>query len=163
MIDTSEEDPILKEFGLDRRATSAEKAAAVLAKETKQFITISASSFALYNFTLLFQDIKMGKQIGWKENAKFSAMIGCNIAGQETLTTLIADTIAMSRGRRAFYDPIIGGTIAGAVFEYPNGWESMKRGAVNGAMTQAMLSSFTYALRKLSETQQEEEEEKKKK
>ena len=153
MIKTGDEDPILVEFGLNNNASFSQKSAAVIGKGVRNFVEISSSTFAIYNFIYLFDNIKNNQPINWKNNAKYSALISCRFAAEQSLTIVLADSFAFCRGRRSFYDPVLAGGISGATMEARNGWPAIKKGAFNGALTQLMLQSFNYAIQKLSSAQ----------
>ena len=160
MIETGIEDPFFKEFGLSSNVSCLEKTAAVLGKGTRVFATTAGSSFAFYNFLFLFDDLKNGRDINFLQNMKYSASISFNFAAKIATTTMIADSISLLRGKRKFYDSVIGGVISGDTFKIRNGLAKMKRGAINGAMTQLMLESFQFAMQKLSETNEENQKNK---
>ena len=120
MIETGNEDTILAQFGLRNDASFSDKSAAVIGKGVRTFVEISSSTFAIYNFIYLFDNIKNNESINWKNNAKYSALISCRFAAEQSLTIMLADSFAFCRGKRSFYDPILAGGISGATMEINN-------------------------------------------
>lgn len=158
MIKTGFVDPINEEFGIPQDATNMEKTAAILGRSTKTFTSVGLSTFAAYNLVFLFGDLRNGTPIKFKENAKMAGIIGLKVAAQDSLTCIVSDSIAMCRGSRKFYDPIIGGAVAGATVEVREGWKAMGKGAFNGAMTQTAFAALSFAFQKINEKLADDDE-----
>lgn len=151
MIQTAEECPIYQELGLGPNPTTKDMIKVVAKKSGTAFLTNTVEIAGLYTVIFTLNDWRDKKPINWVDNIYTSLNFGTKLATQVALSDAIGTSIALYRGERKIYDPIVSSAIAGGVVEIPNGYKAVYNGAVNGALWSTAMAGLQYALQKINE------------